>query len=80
MDQPMTIVPTADLDRLFGEIRELRTIIEGATIAPRPEWLTVAEFAEMIGKSTRTVKRRIDSGELETRNIAGTTMVRAPKT
>jgi hypothetical protein len=61
---------------LRQEVSRLHKRLDAVQMTPRPEWVTVAEFAEIIGKSRRTVLRRIQEGELESKNIAGARMVR----
>ena len=39
-------------------------------------WITVKEHARHIGRSVRTVTRRIDAGELEVRHECGVRMIR----
>ena len=39
-------------------------------------WITVKEHARHIGRSVRTVTRRIDAGELEVRHEYGVRMIR----
>ena len=73
----MTEIATrADIDRLEALVSDLVTKIEGATITPAPEWLTVAQMAVKLGVSRKTVSRRIESGEIEARGSGKTRMVR----
>jgi excisionase family DNA binding protein len=40
-----------------------------------PEWLTVENYAELIGKTKRTVTRMIDSGKLEVKHTGGIRLI-----
>ena len=75
MSQLIAIDPQA-LDALRVEIEKLHKRLDAVQMEPRPEWVTVEEFAKLIGKHPRTVKRRIQAGEVEAREIAGVRMVR----
>nr|WP_309504345.1 hypothetical protein [uncultured Roseovarius sp.] len=72
--QLIAIDPHA-LEALQSEIARLHAKLDAVAMMPKPEWVPVNEFAEMIGKSRRTVLRRIKAGELETREIGGERMV-----
>lgn len=77
MTQLIAIDPNA-LDNLLSEVARLHQRLDGVHMTPPPRWINVAEFAEKIGKSTKTVKRRIDEGKLETKDVAGVRMVLNP--
>lgn len=59
------MVASDAIEKLTNEIRDLRAEIQGATITPRDEWVSISEAARMMGCSTSTIRRRIDSGELQ---------------
>lgn len=77
---PVTIITQEDLERtvapLVAELKALRAALDRAQIAPRKEWLTVDEYAETVGKSVRTVRRWIDTGQLETKRSGNVLLVR----
>jgi hypothetical protein len=61
-------IPTReDFERLAAEVRLLREVLEGATITPRPEWVSIPEAAKRKGVHADTIKRRIESGTLKAR-------------
>lgn len=61
-------IPTReDFERLAAEVRALRQVLEGATITPAPEWVSIADAAKRKGCSTDTIKRRIADGTLKAR-------------
>ena len=68
-----TIATVHDLARV--EARLLQAIERAATKA-QPEWVTIQEYAKLIGKSVDTVRRYRKAGKLEVRDCAGTCMVR----
>lgn len=61
-------IPTReDFERLAAEVRQLREAIEGATVMPRPEWVSIAEAAKRKGVHPDTIKRRIEAGTIKAR-------------
>lgn len=78
MHEPRTLIaidPEA-LDSLREEIAALRRDIAGVTMAPRPEWVPIAEFATTMKRSTKTVRRMIDRGEVDSKRIGSATLVK----
>ena len=77
MTQPQYIaIDPAALDTLRAEIARLHSRLDAVDMTPRAEWVTIDQLADMIGKSRRTVLRRIDAGQIETRHVAGERLVR----
>lgn len=74
--QLIAIDPSA-LDTLRNEIERLHARFDAVAMTPLPEWVTVEQMAEMIGRSRRTITRRIEAGMIEARDIGGERMVRA---
>jgi len=64
------------LNVILAAVERMERKLDSVQIAPRPEWVTVREHAAMIGKSTKTVLRYIAAGEVQTKHIGGTRMVR----
>lgn len=61
-------IPTReDFERLAAEVRLLREVLEGATVVPKSEWVSIAEAAKRKGCHPDTIKRRIDAGTLKAR-------------
>ena len=75
-DQAFTLVPVERLDRMERLIMDLATRLDGATVTPAPEWLTVAEYAQHVGRTTRTVRNWIDCGMVETKRQGNVRLVR----
>lgn len=71
----IAVDPTA-IEALTAEIKRLHQRLDAVEMTPRPDWVTVKEYATLIGRSLRTVTRRIDAGELEIRNECGVRMIR----
>ena len=65
MTQTLIAIDAARLDRLERRIEELSASLRGATVTPRPEWMSVRAAAEHLSVSPDTIRRRIVSGELE---------------
>lgn len=76
--QLIAIDPSA-LDALRSEIERLHMRLDAVAMKPLPEWVTIDQLADMIGKSRRTVTRRIEAGEIETCLIGGERMVRVDR-
>lgn len=83
MHEPAHLVVTTtealrDLIRaeVRAELAGLRRDIAGVTMTPRPEWVPIAEFATMARCSIRTVRRMIDKGEVDSRRVGRTTLIR----
>ena len=72
----MIAVDPAALQALRDEIAALRQSIEAVSLSAKPEWLTVKDYAAMIGRSEKTVMRRIAEGSVEVKHVGGVRMVR----
>lgn len=68
MTAQYALVPVEDLARLADTVERLEKKLEGCTITPAPEWLSIANAARALGVTPSTVHRRIASGSLEARN------------
>lgn len=80
-EQPQfVLVPVDDFRALASEVRQLRETVERATITPAPIWITIPEAAVALGCSVATVRRRIDSGEIEARGTGKLRRVRLSPT
>ena len=80
-EQPQfVLVPVDDFRALASEVRQLRETVERATITPAPTWITIPEAAAALGCSVATVRRRIDSGEIEARGTGKLRRVRLSPT
>ena len=64
--QLIAIDPDA-LATLTAEVRALRDELSAVRVAPQPKWLTVREYADMVGRSVSTVNRWIADGSIEAR-------------
>lgn len=65
MGEAITIATAEDIARLRQEIRELKRTLEGCTIIPPPEWVSVSRAAELHGVASSTIHRWIASGQIE---------------
>ena len=72
----MVAVDPAALQALCDQVAALRSALERVIITPRPEWLTVDDYAKFTQQSRRTVLRRISEGAVELRKIGGKRMIR----
>lgn len=63
----------ADIQQQLKRMNERLAVMEAQ---PRPEWVTIPQYAEMIGRSVDTVNRRIRQGKHDVKREGGTRMVR----
>ncbi len=74
----LTVMDPRDLcDQIAAmgqQIAALREVIERRTLAPIPEWVTVKDYAKLIGVTPRTVTRNLRA--LETKEVCGVTLIR----
>lgn len=74
----LVVMQPEDLERLIEAAAEraLSKALSGATITPRPEWLTIPEAANFLRVSTDTIRRKIDRGELVAKGSGKARVVR----
>lgn len=72
----MAEIDIPELKLVMAELRTIRQMLEGATVTPAPQWMTIAEACSALGVSRATVHRKIASGELEAKGSGKTRMVR----
>jgi hypothetical protein len=74
----LVVIETDRLERIVSEAvaRAVSEALAGATITPRPEWVSIHEAAEARGVTPKTIKRWIDKGEIEARGEGRARMVR----
>jgi len=73
----MIAVDAGELAALREEMAAMRRAIEGSRITPAPDWITIGEYADRIGRTRKTVRNWIRDGKIETRREGTITMVRA---
>lgn len=64
---PAQIATTEDLAALHAEIRAIRQMLEGATVIPAPEWVSIKEAARRMNVTPETIRNRIARGQLKSR-------------
>ena len=72
----MTIVQTDQLDAMMEELKRLHRRLDAVEMTPKPEWVTVNEYAVLKNVSRRTVIRKIEAGKVEAQDIDGYRMIR----
>lgn len=70
------LIDTAELTALHAKLDALSATLARVTIAPAPEWVTVAEAAKLHGVTTGTVRRWVRKGEIEARGSGRARMVK----
>jgi DNA-directed RNA polymerase specialized sigma24 family protein len=68
--------PTADLKRIQEQLDSLQAMLEKVIMTPKPEWLTVREYAKHMSRTVRTVEQWIAAGKVETKMVGTVKMVR----
>jgi len=76
MSKQLVLVEKDALDALFAEVRRLSRKLDGATVQPRSEWVSIPEAAEILQIRPDSVQRKARKGELETRGKGRGRMVR----
>ena len=66
----------AELTSIRAAVADLNDKLAKVEMKPKPEYVTIKEYAAMIGKSVDTVKRRLPT--LDSKVEAGVTMIRNP--
>lgn len=75
-NQTLIAVDPSALDRVTQELRRLHQRLDAFEMQPRPEWVTVAEYAEKVGRTKRTVRNWIDAGMIDTKTEGKLRLVR----
>ena len=75
--QMLIAVDSGQIAALTREVEALRRSIEAVRMEPRPDWITLAEYAERVGRSPRTVRAWIAAGRIDSRRDGNALMVRA---
>ena len=73
----MIAIDAEALDKVLRKLDKLEALIASARIQPERQWLTVSQYADHIGKTVRTVNRRIEKGLLEVKTEGGERLIRA---
>ncbi|WP_313348904.1 hypothetical protein [Paracoccus sp. (in: a-proteobacteria)] len=74
------ILIAVDPDALAGlcsKIDSLLTEIRNIRMSPMPEWITAHEYAESVGRTTRTVSNWVKTGKIESKRHGRTLLIRA---
>lgn len=75
--QTLITIEAADLARIEQRLADLAEKLDRVVMAPKPEWLTVKDYAASIGRSERTVQRYIEQGRVQSKEECGVTLVKA---
>lgn len=67
MTEQFVLVPSAAIEALAAEVRQMREELRGARIHPAPQWLSISDAAKALNVHRATITRKIDTGELEAR-------------
>ncbi|WP_323783087.1 helix-turn-helix domain-containing protein [Leisingera sp.] len=65
MQAQLIAVDAGALDALTKKVERLEAIMTQGTFQPREEWVGIQEAARVLECSADTIRRKINSGELE---------------
>jgi len=78
MTQQTIIFPdhSADLKRIQEQLDGLQSMLQKVILTPKPEWLSVKDYARHMSRTIRTIDTWIVDGKVEIRMVGGVKMVR----
>lgn len=78
-EQPRVMIAVDEtlMQSLIAEVQSLRRAIDRVQMTPRPEWVTVQAYAEMTGRTTKTVREWVREGKVDSRRDGTVLMIRA---
>lgn len=76
--QQLVIIPEQTLLDIKSEISEIKILLARATIQQAPDWVPVREAARIKGVTTGTIRRKINSGELQAKGSGPSRLVKLP--
>lgn len=74
--QQMIAIDPDALEGLTREVQRLHQRLDAVEMQPKPEWITVAQYADRVGRTKRTIRNWINEGRIETKMDGAVTMVR----
>lgn len=78
MTEQLLVISPADLAALTERMERIEAALSKVDIAPKKDLLTMAEMADLLGCSEATVRRKMNAGLLETKEVGGKVMFRRP--
>lgn len=63
----LIVVSSDELTALRQEVEALRADLRGVKLTPQPDWVPLKDYAQQIGKTTKTVHNWIKRDEIEIR-------------
>lgn len=78
MTEQLLVISQADLTSLQDRLARIEQAISAVEMRPQKQWLTIKETAEFLAKSEATVRRRLNDGLFETKEVGGQVMIRRP--
>ncbi len=71
------MIGSDEIQALRAEIAALIRQMQAIQMTPRPEWVSVQEYAKSVSRSERTVREWIKAGRIESRRQGNLLQVRA---
>lgn len=59
------VADVGEIEALRAEVRALRLMLEGATVTPAPDWVSIGDAAKHYDVDVSTVHRWIGNGRIE---------------
>ncbi len=73
---PFIMLPLDAFEQLSAKLDRLEKKLDGATVIPKPEWVSITEAAKHYGKHPDTINRWVERGKLEARGEGSLRRVR----
>jgi hypothetical protein len=73
---PLVVIDADTADRILRELAALHDKLDRLDVKPKPEWLSINDYAQHIGCHRKTVIRRIEAGRIEAKHVGGVRMVK----
>lgn len=77
-ERTMIAVDPDRLAKLEEMMRDMKDMLDRVQMDPPKKYLSLAEYAEAIGRSKDTVRRRIKAGLIKTVDVGGEPMLLNP--
>lgn len=72
----MILIGDDDLAAIHAKLDAIAARMDQVHVEPLPDWVSVQRYAEIMGRSERTVRNWINAGQIESRRIGGVLQVR----
>ncbi|MEP2474741.1 MAG: hypothetical protein ABJH45_24810 [Paracoccaceae bacterium] len=77
MSKQYVLVDADALTKIEARLLTIQETLAAVKMQPAPEWVSVDQYAETVGRSVQTVRAWIRQGRVETKQMGNKRMVRA---